>query len=208
MPDDTPAPEPRRILFRLHRGGFAESLATTIELADRSDPLGSLVNILQRDILGPSFRRGDVSVRPYVTDNRHADWEHTYIVGVSGSAVGYTNGPIVTPRDVYDDARDVLLRLGKTQLTRIRLRDHVLMIDGDLQEGTLTVYKRSSNWEVVVLETDRQTNEPRFGPDAFLVPIAKRRPAVPVQSEPPPWLAHLQDLVAEVRGEGTVGKAP
>jgi hypothetical protein len=67
--------------FRYHRGGYAESMATEVPCA----------NVLELFAL---VGTEDIIIRPYGGIDQRNGWD-TYIVLVSGSPVGFTDGPVL-----------------------------------------------------------------------------------------------------------------
>lgn len=82
------------MLFREHRGGYAESMATEVRLTDRASLVAHVSQLL--DPFGFKFddRATPIKVEHYGKDNRSTGWKDTYIVTLAGYGVlGFTNGP-------------------------------------------------------------------------------------------------------------------
>lgn len=78
------------ILFRQHRGGLEESMATVREV----DSLSQLVDIIRED--DDSVSAESIKIAFMCFDNR-TGWD-TYVVTTDNKAVGFTNGK-------FDDQR-------------------------------------------------------------------------------------------------------
>jgi hypothetical protein len=76
------------MLYRDHRGGLAESMATVVDLPRTR--LALFAHLKSRPLM-PDFTMDDMKVEFYTYDDR-IDW-NTYIVTINGNAVGFTNGP-------------------------------------------------------------------------------------------------------------------
>jgi hypothetical protein len=77
-----------KLKFRLHRGTLAESLATTCDVASKSDLAAAITNDLQIKV-SPEM----LHIAPYTFDER-INWD-THIVTADGYGVaGFTNGPL------------------------------------------------------------------------------------------------------------------
>lgn len=76
--------------FREYRGGFADSMATLVELPDRA-ALVKHVEKLYDYIENYDFRQ--LTVTPYFMErDERCGWEHTYIVSLPGiGPIGYTD---------------------------------------------------------------------------------------------------------------------
>lgn len=87
--------EEKSFLFREHRGGFAESMATMHELEGTKASL--LTYLKSRLLIGDSTTSDMVEVTHYANDPR--GWLDTYIVVSKDPAfqgvLGYTNGPLL-----------------------------------------------------------------------------------------------------------------
>lgn len=70
--------------FRFHRGGLAESMATSTEV----DGIAALAEVLS----GAGWPPGKIDIKPYGHDAR-VGWD-THIVTLDGAAVGFTDGPL------------------------------------------------------------------------------------------------------------------
>lgn len=72
-----------RMRFRPHRSTLAESMAETVEVANRVE-LTAHLEALYPEILCPRFGdRPSVIIKPYGHDPR-IDWDYTYIVEAVG----------------------------------------------------------------------------------------------------------------------------
>jgi hypothetical protein len=87
-----------RMLFREHRGSFADSLATTVELEDRMVTLRQHVTQLLLPWAGalpiplPELVRSGLRVRAYGSDPRLPEWTETFIVSLRHyGVVGFCN---------------------------------------------------------------------------------------------------------------------
>lgn len=78
------------LLFRKHRGGFSESMATVVEVKTLND----LTNEVEK-IVGGLVSDGMIRSERYAYDERNG-WD-TFVVTVTGvGVVGFTNGPVKT----------------------------------------------------------------------------------------------------------------
>jgi len=76
-----------KTLFRYHRGGLTESMATTIEIESKKE----LISILNKNIFGTDFE--NITIEPYCFDSR-INWD-TYIVHLEDyGVIGFTNGEL------------------------------------------------------------------------------------------------------------------
>lgn len=88
------------MLYRMHKGGFSESLATTIEVNSLQEVLDheNKINAGFSDkfhIDDFKFNLKDISCKFYCNDNRMPEWKKTYIIEVIGSGVlGFSNGEL------------------------------------------------------------------------------------------------------------------
>lgn len=77
--------------FRMHTGSLFDSLATTIEVADRS----VLIDHIRQNISGVvEFSDDDLEIKPYGDDHR-IDWKDQHVVSIVGQGViGMCEGPM------------------------------------------------------------------------------------------------------------------
>lgn len=81
------------ILFREHRGAYAESMATQVELADYHALLVHVAKLLQA--WGPIPLGTRLNVEPYSKDDRDSRWADTFVVTVPGyGVVGFVNAEV------------------------------------------------------------------------------------------------------------------
>ena len=73
-------------LYRDHRGGYAESMATVIEVNTKADVITHLKKV------HPYEETYDVRIKYYGFDGRNK-WK-TYLVLLNEHPVGMTNGPL------------------------------------------------------------------------------------------------------------------
>jgi len=79
--------------FREHRGGYAESMATVIELPDRAALVAHVQKLLALYPGALLVTNERLRVEKYIFDARNG-W-HTHIVTLDGYGVlGFTNGPV------------------------------------------------------------------------------------------------------------------
>lgn len=76
--------------FREHRGALADSMATCVEIADRT----ALIEHLYRNFSAP-LPFYAITISPYDEEpDRRIDWPCTYIVMLKGfGVIGFTDGP-------------------------------------------------------------------------------------------------------------------
>lgn len=78
--------------FREHRGGLSESMATTIDVADRAALVAYVARQLEPFHFTPAEIEAGLAVEPYGYDKR-IDWD-THIVTLKRYGVlGFTDGP-------------------------------------------------------------------------------------------------------------------
>lgn len=84
---------PTPFWFREHRGTYADSLATQVELVDRIALVEHVAKLLQAWGAVPAGT--DVVVEPYTKDPRDPRWAGTWAVRVTHyGVIGFTNGPV------------------------------------------------------------------------------------------------------------------
>ena len=76
------------ILFRQHRGSFKEAMKTVFEVENKAELFYCLKEV------GYKLENIEqLTIKPYSGIDSRNGWD-TYIVCISGMAIGFTNGPL------------------------------------------------------------------------------------------------------------------
>lgn len=73
------------MLFRFHRGGFAESMATVVEVSSKCE----LIDVINKT--NTSMVVSDVTFSHYGVDDR-CGWDTFYVCNQDGHCIGMSNG--------------------------------------------------------------------------------------------------------------------
>lgn len=82
----------RMTRFREHRGGLADSMATTVEVHTRAELIAHIKKLLS--LFDVHFRFDEIEVKPYGGYDERIGWNNHIVTMPDYGVLGFTDGPI------------------------------------------------------------------------------------------------------------------